>query len=433
MNKRHNHCRFRQISSVRVRFSSAKQLLLVALSAVSLAVSLAAEAGKLEQAKRMHERLAGVPPSEEILLQMKTDLDNGDGIAAAMKAMEHDAFYNVTIKNWAAPWTNREQNVFVPLNDYIATVVGFVRDSKAFPGDDSAPGKDFRELLYADVLYEANSSLGLPAYSTSNNNHYEQLESGGYSLQDNLIERSQSTLTGLPAEATAGVVTSRAASKAFFIAGTNRANFRFTLMNHLCLDLEQVHDVTRVPDRIRQDVSRSPGGDARVFLNNCIGCHSGMDPMAQAFAYYDYVYDADTDLTGENGSLSYNRDGDIDPETESRVKAKYRINSATFPFGYVTPDNHWNNYWREGINKNLGWDESLDGAGEGASSMLQELAHSQAFASCQVKKVFKAVCLRDPGDSDDRGQISSMTDDFKANGYNIKQVWAESANYCKGE
>jgi len=38
----------------------------------------------------------------------------------------------------------------------------------------------------------------------------------------------------------------------------------------------------------RQDVSRSPGGDSRLFLNNCIACHSGMDPMTQAFAYYDY-------------------------------------------------------------------------------------------------------------------------------------------------
>ena len=47
-------------------------------------------------------------------------------------------------------------------------------------------------------------------------------------------------------------------------------------------------DTSLPPDRIRQDVSRSPGGDSRIFLNNCIGCHSGMDPFAQAFAYYDY-------------------------------------------------------------------------------------------------------------------------------------------------
>ena len=64
--------------------------------------------------------------------------------------------------------------------------------------------------------------------------------------------------------------------------------FRFTLLNHLCMDLEQVHDTSITPDHIRQDVSRSPGGDSRVFLNNCIGCHAGMDPLAQAYAYYNY-------------------------------------------------------------------------------------------------------------------------------------------------
>ena len=83
-------------------------------------------------------------------------------------------------------------------------------------------------------------------------------------------------------------MTTRAAAEAFFIAGTNRAMFRFTLMNHMCMDWSRCMDTSRPPDRIRQDVSRSPGGDSRVFLNNCIGCHAGMDPMAQAFAYYDF-------------------------------------------------------------------------------------------------------------------------------------------------
>ena len=38
------------------------------------------------------------------------------------------------------------------------------------------------------------------------------------------------------------------------------------MLNHMCKDMEQVHDVKRVPDRIRQDVSRSPGGDSRLYL-----------------------------------------------------------------------------------------------------------------------------------------------------------------------
>ena len=35
----------------------------------------------------------------------------------AYLAMRDNNFYNVTLKNFAAPWTNRDQSVFVPLND----------------------------------------------------------------------------------------------------------------------------------------------------------------------------------------------------------------------------------------------------------------------------------------------------------------------------
>jgi hypothetical protein len=380
-----------------------------------------AGAGEREQAKRIHDRIAGVPPSASVLDSMAAAIQSGDALDAAYTAMENDAFYDVTLKNFAAPWTNEAMSSFVPLNDYSATVIGLVRDEA-----------DFRTLLYDDVLYLGDGSLNLPAYSVSNNAHYRALEDDGYSLQDALVRRSQSTVTGLPADATAGVMTSRAAARAFFSAGTNRAMFRFTLLNHLCNDLEQVSDVTRPPDRIRQDVSRSPGGDSRVFLNNCVGCHSGMDPMAQAFAYYDFSYDADNDPDGELGRLVYNTVNDEDPATGTRVQAKYHFNSATFSPGYVTPDDRWDNYWRSGANRRLGWDGSLQGSGAGASSLGRELAHSAAFAECQVKKVFKNVCLREPGDSADQAQVAAIVAGFRSS-YNLKQVFAESAVYCKGE
>ena len=107
-----------------------------------------------------------------------------------------------------------------------------------------------------------------------------------------LKQTTQSSLTGIPAAATAGVMTTRGGASAFFVNGTNRAMFRFTMINHLCNDLPTVMDTTRPPDRIRQDVTRSPGGVSTLFLTNCIGCHSGMDPMAQAFAYYNFSYPA---------------------------------------------------------------------------------------------------------------------------------------------
>jgi hypothetical protein len=366
-----------------------------------------ATAGPREQAKRIHDRLAGVPPSDTVLNDMQTDVDpfqNNNPIAAAYTAMENPNFYNVTLKNFAAPWTNREGSTFVPLNDYIATVVGMIRDNEPF-----------NTLLSADILYVGNSALGLPAYSNSNNNHYEQLENNSLDMKTGLTKEVQSQFNGLPPGATAGIMTTRAAAEAFFIAGTNRAMFRFTMLNHMCNDMEQVHDVHRPPDRIRQDVSRSPGGDSRLFLNNCIGCHSGMDPMAQAFAYYNF--------NEATGSIEY---------TPGSVQAKYFNNEDNFPFGFRTPDDSWRNYWRSGQNQFLGWDLSLPGSGNGAKSMGEELGNSDAFASCQVKKVFRAVCLRDPEDFTDRTKIGQMLVSFKA-GYSMKQTFAEAAVYCMGQ
>jgi hypothetical protein len=374
---------------------------------LGLLLASTAMAGDLErrEAKRMHDRLTGVPPSDTVLNSMEAAIVNGDAFGAALMAMDNSAFYNVTLKNFVTPWTNRDQTEFAPLNDYTATVIGMIRDEVPF-----------NEVLSADILYVGDPALGLPAYSMSNNDHYQAMEDQGVDLKTALVQRQQSGLTSLPASATAGVLTTRAASEAFFIAGTNRAMFRFTLINHLCKDLEQVKDTTRSPDRIRQDVSRSPGGDSRIFLNACVGCHSGMDPMAQAFAYYNF--DATT------GSLEY---------TDGVVQPKYHINSDTFKYGYVTPDDHWDNYWRSGQNALLGWDPALPGSGAGAKSLGQELESSDAFAQCQVEKVFRTVCLREPGNSADRNKVDAITADFRADNYNMKTAFAETAVYCMGD
>jgi hypothetical protein len=361
-------------------------------------------AGPRERAKQIHDRLAGVPPTEAVLLSMEEQVSGmtGTPIDAAYQAMQNPNFYNVTLKNFVAPWTNRDQNVFVPLNDYIATVIGMIRDGVAF-----------NTLFSADILYIGPGSL--PPYSNSDNVHYEQMEAQGIDMMTGLQGVTQSTFNGLPPGAPAGVWTTRAAAEAFFIAGTNRAQFRFTMVNHLCNDMEQVHDTRRPPDRIRQDVSRSPGGDSRLFLNNCIGCHNGMDPMAGAFAYYNF--------DEMSGSIDY---------TPGVVQAKYFNNDSNFEFGYRTTDDSWANYWRDGQNQFLGWDSMLTGSGFGAASMGQELANSDAFARCQVKKVFRAVCLREPEDADDRLQIDTvMVPSFKA-GYQMKQTFAEAAVYCMG-
>ncbi|MFO1408430.1 MAG: hypothetical protein U1F08_13000 [Steroidobacteraceae bacterium] len=387
------------------RSHRSRAAIIAACAALVALTGTAALADSRTQARRIHDRIAGVPPSDAVLDQMAADVAAGRPQDAAYVAMQNRAFYDVTLKNFAMPWTNREQTVFAPLNDYVATVIGMVRDDVSFD-----------RVLWDDILYVGQGVSGVPPYSPTSNDHYAELERRGANLKDSLVQTTQSSLSGLPPQATSGVITSRAAAQSFFVAGTNRAMFRYTLINHLCTDLEQVMDTTRPPDRIRQDVSRSPGGDSRIFLNNCIGCHSGMDPMVQAYAYHDWDEQA--------GRVVY---------TAGVVRPKYFHNKDTFPAGYSTPDDHWNNYWRAGRNSLLGWDSALPGSGSGAKSLGMELSHTDAFAGCQARKVFKTVCLRDPSDAQDRARIQSMTSSFRSGGYRMKQLFADAAAYCMGD
>ena len=386
--------------------SKVKKAVLACLFACA---AMAASANDRDKAKRIHDRIAGTPPSAATLDTMEALVAGGNPLGAANIATGAPSFYNVTLKNMAVPWTNRDQSVFAPLNDYVATFIGMVRDDVPF-----------NTALSADLTYTVNGVT--PAASPSNNTHYENAESNAVNLMTALSPTTQSSVQGIPASATAGFITSRAASEAFFVDGTNRAMFRFTMMNHMCRDMEQVLDTSLPPDMIRQDVSRSPGGDSRIFLNNCIGCHSGMDPLSRAFAYYDYD-NGSADAPGTM-RLVY---------TAGVVHPKYFNNDTNFAPGFVTPDDAWVNRWRKGQNSVLGFSASLPGSGSGAKSMGEELANSTAFAQCQVEKVFKTVCFRAPGNSADRAQVTTMTNNFRSNGYRLKQVFAETAVYCMGD
>jgi len=397
-------------TQAQVGLGRARRVTVAGAVVLLLQLAATAHAGPNEQAKRIYERITGeTPPANStVITQMVAAINANPGqtglVNAAALATQAPGFYNVVLKNMVIPWTNRDQTVFAPFNDYAATVIGMVHDNL-----------DFSTALSADILYTVNAP-GLPAPSAANNDHYAQAESSGVDLSSHLVKTTQSATYGLPAEAIAGLITTRGAASAFFINGTNRAMFRFTMINHLCHDMETVMDTSRPSDRIRQDVARSPGGDSRIFMNQCAGCHSGMDPMAQAFAYYNF--DGVTTMT-----LQY---------TANQVQPKYTINATNFPYGFVTPDNTWSNRWRAGPNSFLGFDPTLPGSGVGASSLGKELAASDWFAQCQVQKVFQTVCFRAPTSSADMATVATIKGSFKS-GYNLRQVFTQSAAACAGQ
>ena len=89
--------------------------------------------------------------------------------------------------------------------------------------------------------------------------------------------------------------------------------------------------------------------------------------------------------------------------------------------------------WNDGY-PDFAEDERGNAIGNGAKTMGMELAYSDSFAQCQVKKAFQTVCFRDPDDSSaDRTTVSTITTDFKNGGYLMKQVFRDVAAACKGD
>ena len=205
-----------------------------------------------DRARRMHDRLAGVPPDDVTLGIMAGHIGNTRADLAADLAMQNPNFYNVVLKNFVTPWTNEAQTIFAPLNDYTATVIGMIRDDVPF-----------NLILSEDMVYTGANGVVTPNFQQTSNAHYEALEDNGIDLSDPamLIQRTQSGLPGsqMSTGETAGVITTRAAAEAFFTGGTNRAMWRFTAVNHLCQDMEQLkghHPSGR---------SHSPGCDAQPW------------------------------------------------------------------------------------------------------------------------------------------------------------------------
>ncbi len=373
-----------------------RKLLIISLACASFT----SMAGPREQAIKLHNRLAGVPPTASVLNQMTNLITAGEEIAAARVAIENPYFYNVKAKNWIKTWTNEARTNRAPLNDYVATVLGVIRDERPF-----------HEILSADILYVGRPGLAnVDDYADNNNDHYEDLENRGFDLKAELVPRTQSAMNNLAQ--TAGVITTRAAGEAFFSAGTNRRMTRFLFMNFLCHDFEALHDIT-IPDiYVRRDVERDPGGDSRTYKNTCVGCHAGQDALGGAFAYFDYT-----------GNRVVYQAGNV----------RNKINNNNyFPDGHVVTNDSWVNLWTTGQNSTLGWGPLT--SGNGARSFGQMITQAQAFGKCMAQRSFEMACTRAPMTQEEKDLVTSLGQEFMTvDNYNMKTLIAKVAVNCMGE
>src|SRR5207302_8543602 len=83
-------------------------------SALAVQIATPAFAGPREQAQRIYERIAGVPPSAAVLDQMAAKTAAGDLAGAAAIATDVPTFYGVPLSDFVTPWTNRQRASVAP-------------------------------------------------------------------------------------------------------------------------------------------------------------------------------------------------------------------------------------------------------------------------------------------------------------------------------
>jgi hypothetical protein len=326
---------------------------------LGMLAAASADADSKGQAIRLFDRLAGVPIrlNDPRPAQMTAALNAGDPMKAAAIATAEASFYNLTVRHFATPMSNKEEDYQRPLNDFIATVIGVARDDR-----------DARSLLNGDFVYQGDpAKINTPitfqktAFTLSSdpialigNNHYAQMEAQRADLRDTLVPVPQRGYGGaafttatdgtitftapITLPDTAGLLTTRQWSEEHIDMGTNRRPIQYALQVFLCKHNTETRDTSATDERVRQDVDRMPGGVAATFQTSCRGCHAPMDAMAGSFAYFEH---------DNNNFIKY---------TAGKVQSKMLKNGSVFKAGYKTIDDSWLNYYNKNQNTSFGWD-----------------------------------------------------------------------------
>lgn len=392
-------------------------------------------------------RLTGVKTaaSNPTIDRMVRSLANGDVLeAAAIVTNEDSRFLNITVRDFAAKMSNRDQTVNTPLNDFIATVVGATRDEI-----------NAQRLLWDNITYTADPTLApVPSDTVADilrsNNHYQSLDDGRYDLSRVLVQRNQQyVFNGAAAIANpqpSGLLTSRQWMMEHAIAGTNRRLVEYTFKIFLCSPIESVADASGPEDVVGPDIDRVPGGSATKFQTNCRACHTILDGFRPAFARWTFGngYAKHAFVVPEIGPTAdenANVVGMQEYPTIRNITAKINRNQDVYPDARLVRDDRWVNNAIYNANKvNLAFNQNNPSVmgGAGTQSFGRAMASSKRFGRCMAERVFKQVCKRDVINSD-HTEIEAIARDFSneaTNNYNLKYLFQRvvtSANCLGGQ
>lgn len=474
-------------------------LLLIVVSIVN-SQSLAQDESSSSASNRdkviaLYEALAGVSPSNAEVNHLLPIYSAGNHQLVAQKIVDGDtvvqnmgSFYNVTVKNFAAPWSNEEASTLVPLNDMIATVIGFTRDED-----------DFHTALYEDVVYKANGSTFAGAVD-----YYTYSSNGSYPNHPAVTEASSQ-----PSVKCAGVTTQSGSNQVVFYQNPENPNdpndrgcrnTKYTLSqlnsakivnslyiphldtiistnlikntNDHYLDMEnqalnlgdplilkkssQLVKLHQYPDAISgllttrgYGVFYSAGTNRAAFAYSMKNffCKE-MEELQQVVSDFRIRRDVDRSPGGDSSIFQnkcqtchggmdamagafayYNFENGALLYTPQVVHSKMNHN-VTFADGFVTQSDSWINLWNEGQNASLGWGEQA--SGNGVKSLAQMFSQSDQFNTCMSKRVADAVCFKVAKviDSEAYAEIINTNAAAFKNGGNLKQLFINNAIAC---
>lgn len=407
------------------------------------------ESAARTKAAIIYQRLTGtkIPLDAPILTQMETKIAAKDLIGAAELATSEPGFLNNTVKQMASRMSTRDESYTAGLNDFVATLIGIVRDDK--------PAKD---MLTGNYIYvptaavqalpifkpraDTNYTTETPELTERNmlrsNNVYSTTEDARADLSTGLEIRNGQPILITPLREengtitrnsvirnnvdTAGLLTTRSFTTSHAIDGTNRRMVQFAFRQFLCIDILQWADASAPDARVGRDVERAPGGDPNYFLKTCKACHSVMDGFRDAFSSIDV----------QNGDFflkQYLFDDQADRQVVvngSKVASKYARGSGAFPAGHITTNNTWENFANQGTNAQFfGWRGQNTSSGVGVNSFGHLLANSEAFSRCMVQRVYRAVCRRDVA-AQESSFLAVQSKKFEAD-YNMKNLFQRVA------
>ena len=185
----------------------------------------------------------------------------------------------------------------------------------------------------------------------------------------------------------------------------------YSIENFNCTDIEEMMDTSLSDRYVGQDVDRSPGGNPEDYQSQCKGCHTGMDSLRGAFAYYDYDVD--------RAEIVFNK---------SKVHKKYAHGSDAYEQGYKTADDSWENLWIKGVNKKYGWSK-VSTKGKGVRSCGRCSQKLRIYQSASQKDRTRVVysCEDDEKAKED---ISNIAKKFEESNYNLKTLFSVTASTC---